>query len=165
MLNPAHPGIKQVEIETAAEMFETCAQYSAFNDVIVFAAAVADYTPKYPSTTKIKKKENEYVLELVKTKDIAFELGKQKKEGQVFVGFALETDNELDNAREKLKKKNFDLIVLNSMNDPGAGFKYDTNKVTLLDKNGNMVILELKSKTEVAKDIVNYVSGIFERNK
>jgi len=156
-LNPINPKIQQIPVKTAAEMYDACAQYFASSDVIVFAAAVADYTPKNPSATKIKKKEDEFSIELVKTKDIAGELGKQKKQNQVVVGFALETDNEQKNAQEKLEKKNFDLIVLNSMQDEGAGFQHDTNKITIIDKEGNVTKFDLKTKTEVAKDIVSYV--------
>ncbi|MFN8286679.1 MAG: bifunctional phosphopantothenoylcysteine decarboxylase/phosphopantothenate--cysteine ligase CoaBC [Chitinophagales bacterium] len=155
--------VKEVPVTTAAQMFDSCAQYFGASDVIVFAAAVADYTPKYPSQTKLKKKEDELYIELVKTKDIAGELGKQKKPEQFLVGFALETDNELAHAQEKLKKKNLDFIVLNSVRDEGAGFKFDTNKVTIIDKNGNTVNFELKSKTEVAKDLVNYVEKMMNK--
>lgn len=159
-LNPTNTAIVQVQATTAAQMFAACQQYFAQADVIVFAAAVADYTPKYPSQTKIKKKENEFTVELVKTTDIAFELGKQKTDKQVLVGFALETDNEEAHAREKLQKKNFDFIVLNSMRDAGAGFKTDTNKITIIDRQGNVTKFDLKEKTEVAVDIVGYVSKI-----
>jgi len=162
-LNPTNHLIKQIKVKTAAEMFDACAQYFVSADVIVFAAAVADYTPKFTSETKIKKKGNEFLLELVKTKDIAEELGKQKKENQLIVGFALETDNEEENAKDKLKRKNFDFVVLNSMRDTGAGFQSDTNKITILDKDGNVTKFDLKSKEEVAKDIVNYVSKIMNR--
>ncbi len=156
-LVPVNKAIKVVEAKTAAQMFDACSQYFSAADVIVFAAAVADYTPKYPSDTKIKKKEDEFSIELVKTKDIAAELGKLKKEGQLIVGFALETNNEEVHAREKLQKKNFDFIVLNSMRDEGAGFQGDTNKITIIDKQGNVVKFDLKQKTEVAQDIVGYV--------
>lgn len=155
-LNPANTSIKQIRANTAAEMYEACAQYFSMADVIVFAAAVADYTPKFPSAVKIKKSESEFSIELVKTKDIALELGKAKSEKQTVVGFALETNNEVANAKEKLKKKNLDFIVLNSMQDEGAGFQTDTNKITIIDRNGNTVRFDLKSKQEVAKDIVEY---------
>ena len=164
-LNPANPKIQIIPVKTAAEMFEACTQYFAWADVIVFAAAVADYTPKFPSATKIKKKEDEFSIELVKTKDIAAELGKHKREDQVIVGFALETNNEEANAKEKLAKKNFDFIVLNSMRDEGAGFQTDTNKITIIDQEGNVTKFELKEKTEVAKDIVSYVQKILNKNE
>jgi phosphopantothenoylcysteine decarboxylase/phosphopantothenate--cysteine ligase len=159
-LNPHHNSIKQIKVQTAAEMFDACAQYFSWADVIVFAAAVADYTPKFPSDVKIKKKEEAFSIELVKTKDIALELGKLKKENQITIGFALETNNEEENAREKLQKKNFDFIVLNSMRDEGAGFQNDTNKITIIDKEGNVIKFDLKNKTEVAKDIIVYIHKI-----
>ena len=162
-LNPSIPSIQQISIKTAAEMFDACAQYFSWADVIVFAAAVADYTPKFPSQTKIKKKEDEFSIELVKTKDIAAELGKQRRENQVIVGFALETNNEEANAKEKLSKKNFDFIVLNSMRDEGAGFQTDTNKITIIDREGNTTKFDLKEKTEVAKDIVGYVQKMLNK--
>lgn len=164
-ISPKNPKIKQIQVITAAEMYETSSQYFPFNDVIVFAAAVADYTPRFPSATKIKKKEDEFTIELVKTKDIAAELGKQKKENQVVVGFALETDNEMNNALEKLKKKNFDFVVLNSVKDKGAGFQHDTNKVTIIDKEGKVTKFDLKSKEQVAQDIVDYVNKIRSKAK
>jgi phosphopantothenoylcysteine decarboxylase/phosphopantothenate--cysteine ligase len=159
-LNPANKSIQQVKVQTAAEMFSACEQYFSSADVIVFAAAVADYTPKFPSETKIKKKEEAFHLELIKTKDIATELGKKKRDNQTTIGFALETDNEEANAKEKLKKKNFDFIVLNSMRDEGAGFQSDTNKITIIDKEGNVSKFDLKSKETVAKDIVEYANKI-----
>ncbi len=155
--NVSNSSVKQVKVQTAEEMFNACVQYFPASDVIVFAAAVADYTPKHPGKQKIKKSEDEFSFELVKTKDIALELGKRKRENQITVGFALETNNEEANAREKLKKKNFDFIVLNSLRDEGAGFKTDTNKITIIDKEGNVTTFDLKKKEEVAKDIVSYV--------
>lgn len=164
-LNPVNKKITVLQVETAAEMYATCAQYFPFNDVIVFAAAVADYAPKYPSATKIKKVQDEFSIELLKTKDIAGELGRLKKQNQITVGFALETDNEMKNALEKLKKKNLDFIVLNSINDKGAGFQYDTNKITIIDNKGNVLNFDLKSKAEAARDIVDYVYKLKTFNK
>ncbi|HWB63013.1 MAG TPA: phosphopantothenoylcysteine decarboxylase [Chitinophagales bacterium] len=164
-LKSNHTGVTEIEVETAAQMYEQCAQYFPQCDVIIFSAAVADYTPKNPSPTKIKKAGNEMTVELVKTKDIAGELGKTKKPNQVVVGFALETDNELHNAQQKLYNKHLDFIILNSVKDAGAAFQHDTNKVTILDNSGKQVIFELKPKTEVAKDIANYVSVILESKK
>lgn len=155
-----NPKIKVVDVTTAAEMFEACTQYFSHTDVTIFAAAVADYTPKYPANTKIKKKEDDFMLELVKTKDIAFELGRLKKPGQINIGFALETDNEMQNALSKLEKKNLDAIVLNSLQDAGAGFQHDTNKITIVDKSRNVVKFDLKSKALVAQDIVNYIQKL-----
>ena len=159
-IKPADSKVKVVDVTTAAEMYEACSQYFDESDVIIFAAAVADYTPKYPANTKIKKKEDDFMLELIKTKDIAYELGKRKKASQINVGFALETDNEMENALSKLEKKNLDLIVLNSLQDPGAGFQHDTNKVTIVDKSRNVVKFDLKSKVEVAEDIINYIQKL-----
>lgn len=150
--------IKIINVQTAAEMYEVVAQHFTANNVVIFAAAVADYTPKNPAATKIKKKEAEFVLELVKTKDIAFEMGKHKTH-QVCVGFALETDNEEEHAKGKLQSKNLDIIVLNSLRDEGAGFQVDTNKITIMDKRGNRVSYDTKLKTETAKDILNYVEN------
>jgi phosphopantothenoylcysteine decarboxylase/phosphopantothenate--cysteine ligase len=158
-----NPKIVQIQVETAAEMFETCTQYFPLNDVVVFAAAVADYTPKFPSATKIKKREDQFSIMMVKTMDIALELGRLKRPGQLLVGFALETDNEINNATEKLKNKNLDFIVLNSMQDKGAGFQYDTNKITIIDNIGNVVKFELKSKVGVASDIVEYIYKLFKQ--
>ncbi len=159
-IRPDSPKVKVIDVTSAAEMYEACSQYFAENDVIIFAAAVADYTPKNPANTKIKKKEDDFMLELIKTKDIAAELGKLKRKDQIYVGFALETDNELENAISKLERKNLDMIVLNSLQDPGAGFQHDTNKVTIVDKSRNVVKFDLKSKTEVAEDILNYIEKL-----
>ena len=159
-IKPDNDKIKVVDVVTAAEMYEACIQYFPGIDVIIFAAAVADYTPKHPANTKIKKKEDDFMLELIKTKDIAYELGKLKKAGHIHVGFALETDNELENAKSKLVKKNLDMIVLNSLQDAGAGFQHNTNKVTIVDKSGNVVKFDLKSKTDVASDIIDYIQKL-----
>lgn len=152
--------ILTIDVNSAAEMYEACKQYFAQSDVVIFAAAVADYTPKYPASNKIKKVGDELMLELVKTKDIAYELGKLKSKGQILAGFALETDDELQNAKAKLEKKNFDLIILNSLRDKGAGFGHDTNKISILDIQGNITKFELKSKKEVAHDIVSYIQSL-----
>jgi phosphopantothenoylcysteine decarboxylase/phosphopantothenate--cysteine ligase len=121
------------------------------------AAAVADYTPSSVSETKIKKTEGDLELSLKKTKDILKTLGASKKESQVLVGFALETDNEQENAAKKLKDKNADMLILNSLNDEGAGFGYDTNKVTFFFKNGDKKDVALKSKKLLAKDIIDAI--------
>ena len=155
-LTAKNNSIKQINVQTAAEMFDACVQYFALADVIVFAAAVADYTPKFPNVTKIKKKQNELTIELTKTKDILQTLGQQKN-GQILVGFALETTGEKAYALDKLHKKNADLIVLNSLNDAGAGFGYDTNKVTIFDKSGGESVYAQKTKQQVAADIVDKV--------
>ncbi len=148
--------VELVKVESADEMYEETHKRHSKADIVIFAAAVADYKPAQPSDQKIKKESDELSIELVKNPDIAASLGKQKKK-QLHVGFALETNEEESNAKEKLAKKNFDLIVLNSLKDVGAGFQKDTNKVTFFDKNNKETKFELKSKTEVAEDIVTYV--------
>jgi len=155
VLNIEHSGIALTRVQTAEEMFEAAQSLHPTSDICIFTAAVADYRPAHPSEQKIKKKTEALNIELVKTTDIAATLGSRKKSGQIHVGFALETDNEDENAQGKLKKKNFDFIVLNSLNDAGAGFAYDTNKVRIFHKNGNMETFDLKSKDKVAEDIVN----------
>lgn len=149
--------IQRIEVSTGEEMYKACLQYSDSSSIVILAAAVADYRPAHVADQKIKKQENNLSLELVKTTDIAASLGKQKKEGQVIVGFALETENGEAHAREKLVKKNFDLIVLNSLSDPGAGFGYDTNKVSILDKQNNIRHFELNDKQQVAGDIADAI--------
>jgi phosphopantothenoylcysteine decarboxylase/phosphopantothenate--cysteine ligase len=154
-LRPVHPNIKLYNVTSAAEMASRC--FSLFDkcDAGILTAAVADFTPSHRSPQKMKSSGKTWLLELEPTRDIAAELGKLKKPGQVLAGFALETQDELDNARVKLKRKNFDFIMLNSLNDKGAGFGYDTNKVSILEKDNNIRIFELKSKKEVAEDIVD----------
>lgn len=159
MAVPEHPQLQVVAVETAAQMFNACQEYFEEYDIAVFAAAVADYTPKHPAASKIKKIDDVLVLELVKTKDILLEAGKCKKPNQVLVGFALETENEVAHAQQKLLKKNADCIVLNSLNEPGAGFKHATNKISILEKNGRIINFELKSKEAVARDIINYLKN------
>jgi phosphopantothenoylcysteine decarboxylase / phosphopantothenate---cysteine ligase len=152
-----HPHIKLTRVTSAEEMFQACSAKYASADITVLAAAVADYKPSHQADQKIKKSDDHLVLELTKTRDIAAELGKQKQKGQLLVGFALETENELLNAKKKIAAKNFDLIVLNSLNDRGAGFGHDTNKITIIDKAGVSQEFSLKSKKEVAKDIVKVI--------
>ena len=155
------PGIKEIKTLSAAEMYEQMIELQPESDIIVMAAAVADYTPEKVADHKLKKKPDDknFVLVLKETQDIAEMLGKMKKEGQLLVGFALETDNEADNALKKLKKKNLDFIILNSLRDKGAGFATDTNKITIYRKNGERKVFPLKSKPEVAVDIVNEIAG------
>jgi len=152
-----HPNITRVDVTSAQQMHAACMALWPKINVAVLAAAVADYTPKEPANQKIKKKETALNIELVKTHDIAAELGKRKGPRQFMVGFALETQDEHQNAVEKIKKKNFDIIVLNSLNDPGAGFKHNTNKVTIIDRQGQSTPYPLKSKDQVAKDIVHEI--------
>ncbi|MBA4145437.1 MAG: bifunctional phosphopantothenoylcysteine decarboxylase/phosphopantothenate--cysteine ligase CoaBC, partial [Cytophaga sp.] len=153
----SHPHIKTTKVTSAEEMFQACQNIFASADIIVLAAAVADYRPVEVADQKIKKTESELTLTLTKTKDIAAELGKQKTHGQFIVGFALETENEKANAEAKLSKKNFDLIVLNSLKDEGAGFGHDTNKIAIIDRKNKVREFSLKSKKEVAVDIVNAI--------
>ena len=150
-------GITVKRVTTAAEMLEACEKEFESMDIAVMSAAVADYAPAEKASEKIKKKDTSLTIELHKTKDILKNLGDRKTEKQVLVGFALETNNEQENAREKLVKKNADLIVLNSLNDPGAGFGHDTNKITIFDRNGGELHFDTKSKNEVAKDIVDSI--------
>lgn len=150
------PGVNIVKVMTAEEMYESCINEDDY-DIAVMAAAVADYTPSSVSETKIKKTEGDLELSLKKTKDILKTLGASKKESQVLVGFALETDNEQENADKKLKDKNADMLILNSLNDEGAGFGYDTNKVTFFFRNGDKKDVALKSKKLLAKDIIDAI--------
>ena len=154
---PSNENIELVRVTSAQEMYEAVAEYHAKTDILVMASAVADYTPVTLATQKIKKKEGDLSIPLKRTIDISATLGKLKKNHQIHVGFALETENEVSNASRKVEKKNFDFIVLNSMNDPGAGFKHDTNKVTFIHKDNKQQQFKLKSKKEVAIDIVNQI--------
>jgi phosphopantothenoylcysteine decarboxylase/phosphopantothenate--cysteine ligase len=152
--DPTHPRIRTQRVETADQMYAAAAALAPTADVWVFAAAVADYKPAQVAVEKIKKAGDTLTLELVKNVDIAATLGKTKRPEQFSVGFALETNNEEAHAQDKLRRKNFDLVVLNSLRDAGAGFRHDTNKVTLLDARGESRIFEVKPKAEVARDIV-----------
>lgn len=156
-LAAVHPNIKTTRVTSAEEMYNACISIFPVADVTVLSAAVADYRPIVKAEQKIKKGDGGLTLELTKTYDIAAELGKVKRPGQVIVGFALETENEKTNAEKKLSSKNFDLIVLNSLQDTGAGFGHDTNKVTIIGHNKLVKEYSLKSKKEVAGDIVNAI--------
>ena len=149
--------ITRKNIESAQEMLDACMADFSKQDIIVMSAAVADYKPEYAATEKLKKKNNDLPLSLVPTQDILALMGEKKNSKQFIVGFALETENEIENAKGKLKKKNLDLVVLNSLKDEGAGFSHDTNKITIIDKKEMQHSFELKSKTDVAKDIVNLI--------
>ncbi|WP_075343269.1 bifunctional phosphopantothenoylcysteine decarboxylase/phosphopantothenate--cysteine ligase CoaBC [Tenacibaculum agarivorans] len=158
---PSHQNIKhslvhRIDVTSAQDMYEACHQYFKDVDVAILSAAVADYRPKNVATQKIKKKDASLVIELEPTNDILKSLGEIKK-GQLLVGFALETNDEISNAKKKIEKKNLDLIVLNSLRDKGAGFAGDTNKITIIDKDFNETSFALKSKKEVAKDIINEI--------
>ena len=154
-----HPSIEVISVQTAAEMYEATVSRFDSCDVGILAAAVADYTPEQVAEQKIKKEGGAPELKLTKTQDILAELGGRKKEHQTLIGFALETHDEESNAQKKLKNKNLDFIVLNSLRDPGAGFSVDTNKITILDKKKNSTSFELKTKQEVASDIINYLKS------
>jgi phosphopantothenoylcysteine decarboxylase / phosphopantothenate---cysteine ligase len=151
------PGVKVHKVQTADEMYEACVKEFGDVDIAIMSAAVADYTPAVKSKEKIKKDAANLNVELVKTKDILKTLGEKKYNGQLLVGFALETTNEKENALNKLKTKNADLIVLNSLNDEGAGFGHDTNKITIFEKGGNEIEYDRKPKQQVAKDIVDRI--------
>lgn len=157
MLQTKHPGIKRIDVESAQQMYEAATKHFPKADIAILCAAVADFTPKTTADKKIKRKGNNLKLELQPTKDIAAALGAVKKKKQLLVGFALETDNEQKNAKDKLERKNFDFIVLNSLQDKGAGFRVDTNKVTIIGRHNDLTAYDIKSKREVAEDIIGYV--------
>ena len=156
-LTTRNESIRCIPVTSAEEMYQACIENAAGMDIVIMAAAVADYTVKNQIKTKLKKNTSEFSLLLHPTRDILAELGKRKKKNQTLVGFALETDHEIENATAKLKSKNLDLIVLNSMNDPGAGFGTPTNKVIILSKDGSMIEGSLKDKSEVASDILDAI--------
>ncbi|ULQ52884.1 bifunctional phosphopantothenoylcysteine decarboxylase/phosphopantothenate--cysteine ligase CoaBC [Flavihumibacter fluvii] len=153
----AHPNLQVDYVQTAAQMYDACIANFPKTDIAVMAAAVADFTPVTVAEEKIKKNEGGLVIELLKTRDILGEMGRQKKAGQFLVGFALETNNEQAYARQKMAAKNADMIVLNSLRDAGAGFGTDTNKVTIYSRNGLEQSFPVKSKTAVATDIVDAI--------
>ncbi len=151
-----HSLVKRIDVTSAEEMYNACHQYYSLVDVAIMSAAVADYRPKNKADQKIKKKDQTLTIELEPTKDILKSLGERKKE-QLLIGFALETTNELENAKSKVKRKNLDLIILNSLRDAGAGFGTETNKITVIDADLKESAFELKSKKEVSKDIINII--------
>ena len=157
MLQTKHQGIKRIDVESAQQMYEAATKHFPKADIAILCAAVADFTPKTTADKKIKRKGDNLKLELQPTKDIAASLGAVKKKKQMLVGFALETDNEQKNAKEKMERKNFDFIVLNSLQDKGAGFRVDTNKVTIIGRHNDLTAYDIKSKREVAEDIIGYV--------
>ncbi len=156
-----HPMINRIDVRSAADMYRACMEQGPESDIVIMAAAVADYTPQTVSDTKIKKADGDLSLRLARTKDILAELGRQKKDGQVLVGFALESDNGIENALSKLERKNLDLIVLNSLKDVGAGFAHDTNRITILGKDNMQREFELKSKDLVALDILSSITELY----
>ncbi len=161
-LKTTRTSIRRVDVVSAAEMYEAVMQEALSADIVISCAAVADFTPKEKSGVKLKRGNESLCIELLPTRDIAAELGKKKKAGQLLVGFALETNDEECNALVKLKKKNLDLIVLNSLRDEGAGFGVDTNKVTLIDRSEKTEVLDLKLKSEVAADIVDRIAQMMK---
>ena len=158
-LTTNHPAIKRIDVESAAEMYAAATKAFPKADIAILCAAVADFTPKKTADKKIKRKGDNLKLELVPTQDIAAALGAVKKKKQMLVGFTLETNDELKNAQEKLKRKNLDFIVMNSLQDKGAGFRVDTNKVTIIDKH-SLTAYDTKSKREVAEDIIEHLIQI-----
>ena len=152
-----HANITTYKIETAEQMYNQVDALFSDSDISIFAAAVADYSPEVVAENKIKKSGLDLSISLSKTTDILAEMGVRKKDKQFVVGFALETENELENAKSKLSRKNLDMIVLNSLNNKGAGFQHNTNKITIIDKANNITDFELKDKSEVAKDIINKI--------
>ena len=162
-LTTQNPNIERINVESSAQMFDAVMAHFSTVNAAILCAAVADFAPQQTFETKMKRGEEDLNLQLKPTQDIAAALGASKKEGQVLVGFALETDHEEQNARLKLERKNLDFIVLNSLKDEGAGFQHDTNKITILDKDGYSWSSSLKSKKEVAEDILNVLSNYFDK--
>jgi phosphopantothenoylcysteine decarboxylase / phosphopantothenate---cysteine ligase len=154
---PKNSSVRVINVTTAESMAAECISLFPSCDIAILAAAVADFTPVKVKKDKIKKDDTELILKLKPTKDIAETLGKTKLSTQILAGFALETDNELANAKAKLMRKKLDLIVLNSLKETGAGFGYDTNRITIIDRNNNIDKFELKSKEEAAKDILDKI--------
>jgi phosphopantothenoylcysteine decarboxylase/phosphopantothenate--cysteine ligase len=156
-LSLSHPQLTVVPVQSANEMFLACCLHFEKADILVFAAAVADYRPAIKASQKIKKSEDTFTIKMVKNVDIAFEFGRIKKHDQISIGFALETNDELLHALDKLKRKNFDMIILNSMNDDQATFGYDTNKISIISNELGKRDFPLKAKREVAIDIIREV--------
>jgi len=155
-----HANIKRIDVESAAQMYDAVMENFPECDMAIFCAAVADFTPETVYSQKVKRKDNDLIIKLKPTKDIAAAAGKTKRENQFIVGFALETNDEESNAIAKMQRKNSDMIVLNSLNDSGAGFGWDTNKVTMISKNGDKTALPLLSKKEVAEKIIDEIIKI-----
>ena len=160
-LQALHPNIKRIDVEPAEEMYDVVVDKYPNMSAAIMCAAVADYAPEIRNEAKIKRTGDDLLLRLKPNKDIAAALGRMKKTGQVLVGFALETNDEEENAWIKLNRKNLDFIVLNSLQDKGAGFKCDTNKITIIEKSGNKLVFETKAKKEVAADIVDVLNMYF----
>lgn len=160
-----HTNLKLIPVHSAFEMYVACSFHFEGVDIAVFSAAVADYKPLVVADKKLKKTGEDLIIHLVRNPDIAFEFGIFKKVNQLSVGFALETNNELKYAKEKLQNKNFDMIILNSMNDAQATFEYDTNKVTIIHKDLEIKRYPVKHKTEVASDIIKEISGVIMKKQ
>ena len=158
-----HPSIQRIDVTSADQMYDACIRHFPSCDVAVMTAAVADYAPVHIAGEKIKRTNGNLNLELRPNKDIAAELGRIKRPDQILVGFALETQNEIENANAKLKRKNLDMIVLNSLKEEGAGFGFDTNKITILTRDGSRFDYSLKSKLEVAADILDRIIKLSTR--
>ncbi len=152
-----HSAVTRIDVVSASDMFDACTTLFPSCDGAVMCAAVADFTPVHPENQKVKRGKTNYTIELTPTRDIAGTLGQMKQPGQLLVGFALETHDELKHAQEKLLRKNLDFIVLNSLNDEGAGFQTDTNKISIITKDNKTLFFELKPKEEVAHDIVDCI--------
>ena len=163
-LGVKHPNINRIDVESAQEMYEAANSRFADCDAGILCAAVADFTPATRAEQKIKRHGDDLVLQLKPTQDIAASLGKQKKQNQALVGFALETNDEMQNAQDKLQRKNFDFIVMNSLQDKGAGFRVDTNKITIISAQGSTPY-PLKSKGEVACDIINNLEEVLKNKE
>jgi phosphopantothenoylcysteine decarboxylase/phosphopantothenate--cysteine ligase len=161
-ITPSHSAVEIINVTSAESMAQECIKRFPDFDIAILSAAVADYTPEEVKKTKIKKDGGELILKLKPTTDIAASLGRIKKDSQILAGFALETNNEIENAKEKLARKNLDIIVLNSLRESGAGFGHDTNRITIIDRNNNIDKFELKSKEEAAKDILNKIVSILQ---
>jgi phosphopantothenoylcysteine decarboxylase/phosphopantothenate--cysteine ligase len=159
-IRPANSSVRIIPVTTAKSMADECISRFPGCDIAILAAAVADFTPVSVSGEKLKKGKTGLILKLQPTTDIAETLGRQKKSSQILAGFALETNNEMNNAKEKLLRKNLDLIVLNSLKEEGAGFGYATNKITIIDRNNIIDKFELKSKEEAAKDILDKIISL-----
>jgi phosphopantothenoylcysteine decarboxylase/phosphopantothenate--cysteine ligase len=159
---PKNKSIKIINVTSAESMADECIARFGNCDIAILAAAIADFTPEKVEDRKIKRTGDEILLRLKPTKDIAATIGKMKKKSQIVAGFALETHNELANAAEKLERKNLDIIIMNSMQDKGEGFGYDTNRITIIDKNNNIDKFELKSKDEAARDILDKIVSMLK---
>ena len=154
---PAHPRLAVQCVQTAMEMYEACSSLFNMVDIAVFAAAVADYRPAQVAKQKIKKSSASFTIKMVRNKDIAASFGKTKRQDQLSIGFALETNDEQENAIAKLERKNFDMVVLNSMNDANAGFGYDTNKISIINRQHTCMQFPLQDKQKVAENIVTAI--------